>query len=269
MPEFTVEHPEHGELTVSIDGVVPTEDLEKDYIPRAQLETRIRDARREASRGLFTRDSALEDEELRRAMAEAHGDFFREALAIKPKEGEVEQLRAQIVATEVKPLQEKLDGAAKSIETLRRKARDGEIRAAIGGVKEQFQPLALAMLRERLAYNGDSDGWFVTEEDSPSDEPRFMYAAKPTDGRPYQTVGEFVQALRDSGKYPDWWDSRGRAGAGYEGGGGETGDIDLKAYLAMSPTQQSDLYRKDPKKWRELMDAKQEAAEAKLLDGSS
>lgn len=262
MPDgITIQHPDHGDITIDAGalteaGYVPRSSLDDDYVPRADFEVRLREAKREARRGLTKPDELLDDEDFRRKLADKHGDWFRETLAIKPEEGTVEQIRASLMESEVKPLRQQLETRDTTIQTLRRKQRDGDIERAMGivGVKPQFRPLALAWARERLALHPEHAEWFVTDGQDDG-EPQFAFSKKPKDGRPpYQTAEEMFALLAQSGEYPDWFEKTTKPGSGYEGGGTGGGDISLDQFQKMTSTERTALFRKDPDQWRRLME---------------
>lgn len=261
--------PEGAEAAVDVplpEGYATPEELETGYVPRAQVEARIREASRTATNGLMSLEDATASEAVRKAVADQHADWFRETLSIEPGKGvDVDKLREQIRTDEVTPLQTTIEAQGTEIQSLRTRWRDGDIHAAMGthGLKAQFRPLALAMARERMRWAEDHKGWFVGVDGKPDE---FVYATKPEQGQaPFQEADEFFQQLRSSGDYPDWWDSTMKPGSGYQGGSGLPSDMNLEAFQKLSDVERTEFHRKDPDTWRKLMAELRKANEAAYL----
>lgn len=261
--------PEGADAAVNVplpEGYATPAELEADYVPSTQVEARIRVAKNKATNGLMSMEEATASEAVRKAVAEAHGDWLRETLSIKP-DGSVDpdKIRAQILESEVTPLQTTIEEQGTEIQSLRTRWRDGDIHAAMGqhGLKAQYRVLALAMARERMRWAEDHKGWFVGVDGKPDE---FVYATKPEQGQaPFQVADEFFQQLRASGDYPDWWDSTMKPGSGYQGGSGLPSDMNLEAFQKLSDVERTEFHRKDPDTWRKLMAELRKANEAAYL----
>lgn len=222
---ITVQHPEHGELEVEVEGFVPENEVEEKYISKAAHNAQMAKMRKDLE-GRADPDELLQDPDFRDRAIEAW-DIEIDDGTPKLTPDRKQELLEDFEDRHVKPLEKKLEHYQTEAERLRQDQLRSRILSAAGGKVQQHllkapgagqTPPVVNLLAPYFEYDEDSGQWAVKDGEG------FRHSMDPDADSPYMGIDEFVGKWVNDDDNPFTVDTRQRGpGASTEGGGGSAG----------------------------------------------
>lgn len=250
---ITVQHPEHGELEVEVEGLVPEDEIEEKYISKAAHNAQMAKLRKQTD-GQRDPDELLQDPDFRDRAIEAW-DIEVDDGTPKLTPDRRQELLDDFKSRHVKPLEQERDQYQEEAQRLRREQLHNKIMSsAAGKVQEHLlkapgagqTPPVVNLLAPYFEYDEETGQWAVKDGDS------FRHSMDPDTQSPFMGIEEFVGRWVTDDDNPFTLDKRqrgpgaGTPGSGESAGGGSgSGSAGQGGVITLSAED-----AKDPAKYR-------------------